>query len=205
MSTLDISSDVDLEAIAQRIKARDQEAMGQLVISLQTIVTAIIMKVVHNQHDSEDVFSEVMVQVWDLIDNFNPSKGKFMGWIVTLARRRAIDRLRAKQTFHRYHDELAREQSFLEGSLSDFSEMIDLDEDVRERVRQLINSEGIPVAQREALYLAFFGGLSHREIALRTGKPLGTIKTRLELGMAKVESLIRNDSICKDWILADSM
>ena len=125
------------------------------------------------------------MEIWKQAKNFSPEKGKPLGWMVTLARRRAIDGLRKRQAYQRAEERLQAEteqqpdawvQNTTEEEIS-FS-------DTRNLVREMLNR--VPPAQRQAIELAFFRGMSQREIAAKTNTPLGTVKTRLELGLKKI-------------------
>ena len=125
------------------------------------------------------------MEIWNQAKNFSAHKGKPLGWMVTLARRRAIDGLRKKQAYARAEERL---QSETEQQPDAWVHNATAEEitfgDTRVLVRKVIN--GLPPAQRDAIELAFFRGMSQREIAANTNTPLGTVKTRLELGLKKI-------------------
>ena len=125
------------------------------------------------------------MEIWNHAKNFSAQKGKPLGWMVTLARRRAIDGLRKKQAYARAGERLQAEteqqpEAWVHNTTA---EEIDF-ADTRVLVRQVISS--LPPAQQQAIELAFFRGMSQREIAADTNTPLGTVKTRLELGLKKL-------------------
>ena len=125
------------------------------------------------------------MEIWKQAKNFSASKGKPLGWMVTLARRRAIDTLRKKQAYARATErfEAESEQQPDAWVHSSTSEDINLS-DTRLHLKRVI--ESLPLPQQQAVELAFFQGMSQREIAADTNTPLGTVKTRLELGLKKI-------------------
>ena len=147
------------------------------------LLKSLSMKVLHNEADAEDLLQEVFMEVWDRISSYNPAKGKPLAWIATLTRRRSIDRLRKRATLCRAETRLIEE---MEGSSDSWTHV---HEDLAQNevsVQIALAMAALPEAQRHAINLAYHGQMSQREIASKTGTPLGTIKTRLELGLRKM-------------------
>src|SRR5213083_578044 len=178
----DAPSDLEL---MRGIQAEDPDALSQLYDRYNGILKALILRVVHNEAEADDLLQEIFMEIWKQAKNFSPDKGKPLGWMVTLARRRAIDGLRKKQAYARAEERLQAEteQQSDAWAHNATTEEISLS-DTRVLVRRVINT--LPVAQQEAINLAFFSGMSQREIAAKTNTPLGTVKTRLELGLKKI-------------------
>ena len=169
----------------QAIQAEDPEALSQLYDRYNGILKALILRVVHNEAEAEDLLQEIFMEIWNQAKNFSAQKGKPLGWMVTLARRRAIDGLRKKQAYARAEERLQAEteqqpEAWVHNSTEEEINFAD----TRVIVRDVINS--LPPAQQQAIDLAFFRGMSQREIAANTNTPLGTVKTRLELGLKKI-------------------
>lgn len=175
-------SDLDLML---GIQAEDPEALSQLYDRYNGILKALILRVIHNEAEADDLLQEVFMEIWKQAKNFSPQKGKPLGWMVTLARRRAIDGLRKKQAYARAGERLQAEtEQQPDAWVHNSTEEEVTFSDTRILVRKVINR--IPPAQQEAVELAFFRGMSQREIAAKTNTPLGTVKTRLELGLKKI-------------------
>ena len=175
-------SDLDL---MQAIQAEDPDALAQLYDRYNGILKALILRVVHNEAEADDLLQEIFMEIWNQAKNFSAQKGKPLGWMVTLARRRAIDGLRKKQAYARAEERLQNEieqqpDAWVHNATA---EAIALG-DTRVLMRKVIS--GLPPAQQQAIDLAFFQGMSQREIAAKTNTPLGTVKTRLELGLKKI-------------------
>jgi len=167
------------------IQKEDPESLSQLYDRYSGIIKAIILRVVHNDAEADDLLQEIFMEIWNQAKNFSAQKGKPLGWMVTLARRRAIDGLRKKQAYARAEERLQNETEQQPDAwvLNTTEAEINLG-DRRVIIRQVIDS--LPPPQQEAVELAFFRGMSQREIAANTNTPLGTVKTRLELGLKKI-------------------
>jgi RNA polymerase sigma-70 factor, ECF subfamily len=174
----------DLE-LMQAIQAEEPEALSQLYDRYNGILKALILRVIHNESEAEDLLQEIFMEIWNQAKNFSAHKGKPLGWMVTLARRRAIDGLRKKQAYARAEERLQAEtEQQPEAWVHNATEEEISFSDTRAIVRRVINL--LPPAQQQAIDLAFFRGMSQREIAANTNTPLGTVKTRLELGLKKI-------------------
>jgi RNA polymerase sigma-70 factor, ECF subfamily len=175
-------SDLDL---MQAIQAEDPDALAQLYDRYNGILKALILRVVHNEAEADDLLQEIFMEIWNQAKNFSAQKGKPLGWMVTLARRRAIDGLRKKQAYARAEERLQSEtEQQPDAWVHNATEEAIILGDTRVLMRKVI--DGLPPAQQQAIDLAFFQGMSQREIAAKTNTPLGTVKTRLELGLKKI-------------------
>ena len=187
LAALNTASD---EALMKAITARKQLALRELYNRYGKTLKAVVTHVVHEEAEADDVLQEIFLQIWKDASHYSPQAGKPLGWVVTLARRRAIDRLRRRQAYCRAKD---RFETHIEQQPEAWkNNRIDGDL-IRADLRRFLNRqlETLPEYQREAIELSFFEGLSHREIAARTGTPLGTVKTRLELGLRKLVNCVR--------------
>jgi RNA polymerase sigma-70 factor (ECF subfamily) len=174
----------DLELMCG-IQAEDPDALSQLYDRYNGILKALILRVVHNETEADDLLQEIFMEIWNQAKNFSAHKGKPLGWMVTLARRRAIDALRKKQAYARAEERLQAEtEQQPDAWVHNTTEQEIAFGDTRVIVRKIISQ--LPLAQQQAVELAFFQGMSQREIAANTNTPLGTVKTRLELGLKKI-------------------
>jgi RNA polymerase sigma-70 factor (ECF subfamily) len=187
----------DLE-LMQAIQAEDPDALSQLYDRYNGILKALILRVIHNEAEADDLLQEIFMEIWNQAKNFSAQKGKPLGWMVTLARRRAIDGLRKKQAYARAEERLQNEvEQQPDAWVHNATEEEIVLGDTRILIRKVIN--GLPPAQQHAIDLAFFRGMSQREIAAKTNTPLGTVKTRLELGLKKIYDGLKE---LKDELLA---
>jgi RNA polymerase sigma-70 factor (ECF subfamily) len=182
-------SSVPDEALMKAISRRRYDALAELYDRHGKRLRATIDGVVHEEGEADDVLQEIFIQIWDEAARYSPKAGKPLGWMVTIARRRAIDRLRRRQAYsrvrERYQKRVTHETSTSPHQADEVFMLNDLRRFLKECMRVL------PRLQREALELAFFKGLSHREIAAATDAPLGTVKTRLELGLQKLTHVLK--------------
>ena len=175
-------SDVDLMLAIQK---EDADALSCLYDRYNGIVKALILRILHNDTEADDLLQEVFMEIWNQAKNFSAAKGKPLGWMVTLTRRRAIDALRKRQAYARAEERFQAEPE--QQPLAWVQNVTEDDIDASDRrvlMAKVINS--LPVAQQQVIELAFFQGMSQREIASHTNIPLGTVKTRLELGLKKI-------------------
>ena len=175
-------SDVDLML---GIQSGDADALSQLYDRYNGIMRALILRIIHNETETDDLLQEVFMEIWNQAKNFSAEKGKPLGWMVTLTRRRAIDALRKKQAYARAEERLQAEPERQPLAWVENATEKDIEAgDTRVLMAKVINS--LPEAQQQVIELAFFRGMSQREIAFHTNIPLGTVKTRLELGLKKI-------------------
>src|SRR5438067_13812687 len=175
-------SDVDLMI---GIQSEDADALSKLYDRYNGIIKALILRVIHNEAEADDLLQEIFMEIWNQAKNFSAHKGKPLGWMVTLARRRAIDGLRKKQAYSRAEERLQSEtEQQPEAWVHNSTETEISRGDTRQLIQKVIDS--LPPPQQQAVELAFFQGMSQREIAAKTNTPLGTVKTRLELGLKKI-------------------
>jgi RNA polymerase sigma-70 factor (ECF subfamily) len=177
------------ETLLKRISRHQQPALKEFYGRHHGLVRNVVDSLVHEGAETDDVSQEVFLQVWKEANRYSPKAGKPLAWLVTIARRRAIDRRRRRQAYcrapERYSDHLERQP---QQPRHDVEKTV-VNRDLRRFLKRKMNM--LPGFQREAIDLAFFKGLSHREIANVTKAPVGTVKTRLELGLQKLTHSIR--------------
>jgi RNA polymerase sigma-70 factor (ECF subfamily) len=160
---------VDETALLTRIGQRDENAMEDLFRRYSGAVYSVALRVLHDSGQAEDVLQEVFLQLWRAPAAFVQQRGSLGGWLVVIARNRAIDLLRRRKPTDSVEDVVLASSVNVAEEAERNSTM--------QKVRQVI--AGLPQEQRKTLELAYFEGLSHTEIASRTGDPLGTEKTRI--------------------------
>jgi RNA polymerase sigma-70 factor (ECF subfamily) len=180
------------------IQSRDQAALASFYQRHAPLLRTIVSRVINNETDTDDLLQEIFCEVWRLAEHYSEEKGKALGWLVTLARRRAIDKLRKKQAYRRAEDRLRIETEGAPFNCVHHAADDDAAASDRAEILQRVIAT-LPEPQRDALQLAFYQGMSQREIAAHTGIPLGTIKTRLELAVRKVRSAILTLGGTGEW------
>jgi RNA polymerase sigma-70 factor (ECF subfamily) len=167
-------------AIVRRIAEGDESALAILYDRWAQSVYSLVAHLLKDADGAEDVVEETFWQVWQRASSYDVSRGTVRTWLLTIGRSRALDRLRSRK---RNHVDISADLSLVRDPSSDPSQEVE----GAER-RQLVYAALIelPDEQRHALELAYFRGLSQSEIADFLGEPLGTIKTRMRLGMQKL-------------------
>ncbi|MCD2499651.1 ECF RNA polymerase sigma factor SigK [Microbacterium nymphoidis] len=170
-------------ALLVSIAAGDQAAFAQLYDMLSARVFGLVLRVLVNRSQSEEVLQEVFLEVWQSAARFSPDRGRGRTWVLTIAHRRAVDRVRASQASEDRDARVGfRDLDVAHDSVSEQAEM----SIIGERVVQTLAA--LPEAQRETLVLAYYGGYSQSEIATITGTPLGTVKTRMRDGLTRLRA-----------------
>ncbi len=178
------------EQLMVDIQGGDERALGLLHRRYHALLRTVIGRVIGNDHDVDEIVQECLLEVWRRAANYDATKGQPLGWLVTLARRRAIDRLRRKTAYWRAQDRFRVETECEATTGMHRGADAEAEQgDTAQVVARLIAN--LPTAQQEAVRLSFFHGLSQRQIAAQTGIPLGTIKTRLELALRKLRASAR--------------
>jgi RNA polymerase sigma-70 factor (ECF subfamily) len=179
------------EALMARIQKRDESALTMLYYRHGKLLKSVMSRCVYDDQHCEDLLQEVFVEIWNRADHYSEEKGRALGWLITLARRRALDRVRRFQAYFRAEQRLRVREEVESGD-----QLFDGDAEIEQRDlgSRLEDALGqLPPAQAEAVRLAYLEGLSQRDIVARTGIPLGTIKTRIELGLRKLRGAMRAD------------
>src|SRR5947209_3225545 len=179
------------EMLMQAITQRRQQALKELYSRYSRSLRALIGSVVHEESEADDVLQESFLQIWREARNYSPRAGKPLGWVITIARRRAIDRVRRRDCYRRAKQRLEGEVRPL--AISFGQRNVTGSEVANSDLRRFLGRQmrNLPAVQREVVELAYFRGLSQREIAATTRTPLGTVKTRLQLGMRKLTQCMR--------------
>lgn len=168
-------------ALIQRIVERDESALAVLYDRYAGMLSSVLNRILHDTQAAEEILQDIFYQLWRTAGNFDATRGSLPGWLMVIARNRAISRLRRHNPAG--GDELEENtvvmQSNLESNVAQ-TQMIG-------KVKGAL--EKLPQEQRAAIELAYFEGLTHTEIAAKTGDPLGTVKTRLRTA---VETLKKN-------------
>jgi RNA polymerase sigma-70 factor (ECF subfamily) len=175
------------EELLHAIARGDEQALASLYDRYRVILFSLVLRILHSRDDAEDVLQELFLQIWKRASDFDEARGRPFTWLVTLARSRAIDRLRSLNARERTVTEAAR--------VAGTDEWVDaVDDAIRSEESEIVRRAlaELPEEQRRALLLAYFEGLTQTEIAARLGSPLGTIKTRMRSGMIKLRELLHD-------------
>jgi RNA polymerase sigma factor (sigma-70 family) len=186
---IDSDSKVDEISLISRIAEMDQTALSLLYDRYSRVIYTIAYKILNSPEESEEIVLDVFTQVWRIAKNYNFQKGRVDTWLFMITRSRALDRLRS-------HTRLGKAVAASEDLLKMHSHVDSPEADVLMQERSSYVKAclaELPNEQRLALELAYFSGLSHSEIAAKTGLSLGTVKTRIRLGLKKLREAIGDE------------
>ena len=181
-------ADADDRECLRRLAGGDGDAAARLYDRHARAVYSLVLRIVSDEADAEDVVQEVFAQAWRQAARYDASRGAVGAWLLVMARTRAIDKLRSRRA--RPDTQGADSQAAIDGmptAAPDIAATI-IDAETARRVRTAL--AGLPLLQRLVIELAYYEGLTQREIADRLEEPLGTIKTRLRLGLLKLRDTL---------------
>lgn len=171
----------DLSELFRRAARGDETAFAALYDATSARVHGLVLRVVRDPAQSEEVTQEAYLEVWRTASRFDPDRGSALSWLMTIAHRRAVDRVRSAQAATRrdttYHDQSQHisHDSTAEAATAALE---------ARRVRQAL--QALTEVQREAIELAYFGGYTHTEVATMLDLPVGTAKTRIRDGLIRL-------------------
>jgi RNA polymerase sigma-70 factor (ECF subfamily) len=163
--------------LVMRIRARDEAAFTTLYDRYAGLVHGVALRILKEKAAAEDVLQDVFLRLWRKPEAFDSARGALAPWLAVVARNRALDRLREVEPGEDFEQVVISVPAEI-GITTETAAMLS-------KVREVL--ERIPAEQRDALEMAFFDGLSHSEIANKTGVPLGTIKGRIRAAVAAVQ------------------
>jgi RNA polymerase sigma-70 factor (ECF subfamily) len=170
-----------------RVAARDLQALSEFYDQTARSLFSVAVQVLGNEEEAEEAVQDVFVQVWERASTFDPNLGSAFHWALSITRHRAIDRLRSRQRRARLADRLEESGAAEPAAMAGPEEGV-LTAEEGSAVRSALSI--LPEEQRRPIEMAFFGGLTHPEIAQALCEPLGTIKARIRRGLLKLrESL----------------
>lgn len=174
------------EALLALVAKGDQAAFATLYDRVSSQIYGLVRRTLRDPSQSEEITQEVLLEVWRTASRFDASRGSAMGWIMTMAHRRAVDRVRSEQSSrnrdHRVATRDAGGQAF---------DHVAEDVEIRLEQQQVRKAlDGLTALQREAVELAYYNGYTYREVAELLEAPLGTVKTRLRDGLIRLRDTI---------------
>ncbi|MBM3139281.1 MAG: sigma-70 family RNA polymerase sigma factor [Chloroflexi bacterium] len=165
------------------------DALEQVYDRYSALVFSVGLRVLNDRQLAEDVVQEVFLRLWRGPSSYDPARGRFISWLMSVTRNRALDELRRVTRRRRLEDQ--EEEPTLQLASQDLGDDPELGLVLEERRRAVRDAmTRLPPPQRRVLELAYFSGLTQVEIAERTGDPLGTVKTRVRLGMQRLREAL---------------
>jgi RNA polymerase sigma-70 factor, ECF subfamily len=170
------------EPLLNRAKGNDQQAMTELFDRYGRMVYSVALRVLKDPGQAEDVMQDIFFQVWRSPNSFVEGRGSLGAWLAVMARNRAIDALRRRKPSDSVEDVVLASRTDMASEIERNSLM--------EKVRTIMKD--LPTEQQKSVELAFFEGMSHTEIAEKTGDPLGTVKTRIRSALVRIRKAIES-------------
>jgi RNA polymerase sigma-70 factor, ECF subfamily len=181
----DDASTVDVDTLLERVARGDRIAFAQLYDRVSGALYGLIRQVLRDPAQSEEVTQEVLLEIWRTAPRFDANRGSAKAWMMTMAHRRAVDRVRSEQASRDRDDKVgARETQRDFDVVAEAVETRLEQQQVRRALDQLTD------LQREAVELAYYGGHTYREVAELLDTPLGTVKTRLRDGLIRLRDTL---------------
>ncbi|MFN8470688.1 MAG: sigma-70 family RNA polymerase sigma factor [Anaerolineae bacterium] len=178
-------SNLSDEELVARCAKGEREALAALYDRYATPVYSLVNRMLGGGMTAEEVAQDTFVLLWRRADQFAPERGRVLSWLLTIARNRAIDELRRRQT--------GPDEVELVDAAGGYPGLEDLS---LQRIQMRRALAQLPDAQRQALELAYYGGMTQQEVAEHLGLPLGTIKTRMRMGLQRLRDLLQeNESV----------
>ncbi|MEZ5353789.1 MAG: sigma-70 family RNA polymerase sigma factor [Bryobacteraceae bacterium] len=173
--------------LVSRMAAGDQQALGVLYDESSTLLFALALRILGRREDAEEAVLDAYSRAWRLAAGFDGARGSVLTWLIMMTRSISIDRLRSRNAKSGRSEPIDDSVEHSDGGLS--PELAAVFAEQRSRIGGALQQ--LPAEQRDAIELAFFEGLSHSELAERIGVPLGTVKTRVRLGLARLRHFLQ--------------
>ena len=179
---------MDDAQLLQRIAQRDRQAFSQLYDRYAGVLYSTTIRILNDPEEASDVLQDVFLQIWEKAGSYDPHLGKPFNWALTLTRNKAIDRLRALKRRYSFIDEVTEEFAEEANPRRAWNEEF-MTSDRAALIRAAV--ETLPLEQRQAIEMAFLGGMTQNEISKTLNQPLGTIKARIRRGMLKLRDSLK--------------
>jgi len=175
------------EELIARICWREETALGEIYARYCRLVYSVALRIVGDREIAEEVTQDVFQAVWLSAGSFQPN-ASFSAWLIGIARHRAIDATRSRRFRARAREDILDDVRAVDaGAAESPADQLMLRALVRGALAEL------PAAQRQAIELAYYGGLTHAEIAARLGEPVGTVKSRMRMGLMRLRELLKGE------------
>ncbi|MGH7591057.1 MAG: sigma-70 family RNA polymerase sigma factor [Gemmatimonadales bacterium] len=185
-------STVDDQALIQRVASGDEQALGPLYDRFASVLHAAAWRITGETADAEEVIIDAFARAWRDASRYDSQRGSVGAWLMTVTRTRALDLIRSRGRRERAVAAAGSEPEPAGVGASTWRYATSRSAEQSERRRLIsIALQGLSAAQRQAIELAYYEGLSHSEIAEKVGEPLGTVKTRVRLGLQKLREALR--------------
>lgn len=180
---------LDDEELMERLVFKDLQAFRELYKRFGNLVYSTCLRIVRDNQVAEDMTQEIFIRIWRKPDRYVAQRGRFVTWLTSVTRNRAVDEVRSRNRRYR-HETMSPEEHQRDIAGPETNDPALTAELADQRRLILTAMAGLPAEQRAVIELAYFGGLTQQEIAEKLSQPLGTVKTRIRLGMQKLRAAL---------------
>ena len=174
---------------SQRLVAGDEGALREVYREHAPLVLGLAERVLGNTALAEDVMQDVFVRLWEQPERFDPARGRLRSYLLAMTHSRAVERVRAEESLRRRHAAAEREPAEKPNDPARVAEVRDVEESVRAALAELADAQRIPIE------MAYFDGMSYRQVAIELGEAEGTVKYRIRVGMQKLRAALRTTGV----------
>ncbi len=178
-------------ALSERLVAGDEQALRDAYREFSPAVLGLATRVIANESIAEEVLQEVFVRLWEQPERFDPTRGPLRAYLLAMTHSRAVERVRSEESLRRRH-ELAQREALREPPVES-PERVLVDKDVSAAIRSALAD--LPANQRVPIEMAYFEGMSYRQVAAALDEPEGTVKYRIRGGMQKLRTALRSAEV----------
>ena len=171
--------------LAARLVSGDESALREAYRDHAAAVNGLAVRVLSNEALAEEVVQDVFVRLWEQPDRFDADRGGLRSFLLAITHSRAVERVRSEESLRRRHAEAERQPAEVADDPARLVEVNDIGQAVRSALVELPNDQRVPIE------MAYFGGMSYREVANELGEPEGTVKYRIRMGMQKLRAVLR--------------
>jgi RNA polymerase sigma-70 factor (ECF subfamily) len=175
--------------LAARLVSGDEAALREVYREHVGAVNGLAVRVLANEALAEEVVQDVFVRLWEQPDRFDAERGRLRAFLLSMTHSRAVERVRAEESLRRRHSAAEREPVDAPADPAHLTESRDVDHAVREALAELPNVQRVPIE------MAYFDGMSYRQVAAELGEPEGTVKYRIRMGMQKLRAALRTTGV----------
>ena len=187
--SLFVSENARDKSLAARLVAGDEAALREVYRSHAAAVNGLALRVLSNEAMAEEIVQDVFVRLWEQPDRFDPDRAPLRAFLLAMTHSRAVERVRAEESLRRRHEAAEHEPTEVADDPARVAEAHEIEDAVRSALAELPDDQRVPIE------MAYFGGMSYRQVAAALGEAEGTVKYRIRMGMQKLRAALRTTGV----------